>query len=45
MLENLTFKSLGTVNYHETLELMRSHIKEKDFSNEIWKGEQSGGFS
>ena len=36
MLENLIFKSLGTVNYHETLELMRSHIKEKDFSNEIW---------
>ena len=36
MLENLTFKSLGTVNYHETLELMRSHIKEKNFSNEIW---------
>ena len=36
MLENLTFKSLGTVNYHETLELMRFHIKEKDFSNEIW---------
>ena len=36
MLENLTFISLGTVNYHETLELMRSHIKEKDFSNEIW---------
>jgi lipoyl(octanoyl) transferase len=36
VLENLTFKSLGTVNYHETLELMRSHIKEKDFCNEIW---------
>ena len=36
MLENLTFKSLGTVNYHESLELMRSHITEKDFSNEIW---------
>tara|TARA_B100001113_G_scaffold258021_1_gene213163 strand:- start:80 stop:682 length:603 start_codon:yes stop_codon:yes gene_type:complete len=36
VLENLTFKSLGTVNYHETLELMRSHIKEKDFNNEIW---------
>ena len=36
MLENLSFKSLGTVNYHETLELMRAHIKEKDFSNEIW---------
>jgi len=36
VLENLTFKSLGTVNYYETLELMRAHIKEKDFSNEIW---------
>jgi lipoyl(octanoyl) transferase len=36
VLENLTFKSLGIVNYHETLELMRSHITEKDFSNEIW---------
>ena len=36
MLESLTFKSLGIVNYHETLELMKSHIKEEDFSNEIW---------
>ena len=36
MLENLTFKSLGVVNYHETLELMKSHIKEENFSNEIW---------
>lgn len=36
MLEDLTFKSLGIMNYHETLELMKSHIKEKDFSNEIW---------
>ena len=36
MLESLTFKSLGIVNYHETLELMKSHIKEEVFSNEIW---------
>ena len=36
MLENLTFKSLGVVNYHETLKLMKSHIKEENFSNEIW---------
>ncbi len=36
MLENLTFKSLGVVNYHETLELMKSYIKEENFSNEIW---------
>ena len=36
MFEDLTFKSLGVVNYHETLELMKSHIKEEDFANEIW---------
>ena len=36
MLENLTFKSLGLVNYHETMDLMRSHVKEENFSNEIW---------
>ena len=36
MLEDLTFKSLGLVNYHETIDLMRSHIKQENFSNEIW---------
>ena len=36
MLEDLTFKSLGVSNYHETLELMKSHIKKEDFDNEIW---------
>jgi len=36
VLEDLTFKSLGIVNYHETLELMRSHIKSENFKNEIW---------
>ncbi len=36
MLEDLTFKSLGIVNYHETLELMKSHIKKEKFNNEIW---------
>ena len=36
MLEDLTFKSLGIVNYHETLELMKSHINKEDFNNEIW---------
>ena len=45
MLENLTFKSLGIVNYHETLELMRSHITEKDFSNEIWLLEHPSVFT
>ena len=36
MLEDLTFKSLGVVNYHETLDLMKSHIQSKNFTNEIW---------
>ena len=36
MPEDLTFKSLGIVNYHETLDLMKSHIQQADFSNEIW---------
>jgi|TARA_A100001011_G_scaffold142079_1_gene150046 lipoyl(octanoyl) transferase len=36
VLEELTFKSLGVVNYHETLDLMKSHIKSNNFKNEIW---------
>ena len=34
--QDLTFKSLGVVNYHETLDLMKSHIQQTDFNNEIW---------
>ena len=36
MLEDLTFKSLGIANYHETLDLMKSHIQSENFTNEIW---------
>ena len=36
MLENLTFKSLGVIDYQETLYLMKSHIQSEEFSNEIW---------
>jgi lipoyl(octanoyl) transferase len=36
VLEDLTFKSLGVVNYHETLDLMKSHIQSENFTNEIW---------
>lgn len=36
MLEDLTFKSLGNVNYHEAHALMKSHIEHEKFSNEIW---------
>ena len=36
MLTDLTFKSLGIVNYHETLQAMKHHIKQENFKNEIW---------
>jgi len=36
VLENLTFKSLGVIDYQETLYLMKSHIQSEEFSNEIW---------
>ena len=36
MLTDLTFKSLGIVNYHETLQSMKYHIKQENFKNEIW---------
>ena len=36
MLTDLTFKSLGIVNYHETLQSMKRHIKQENFKNEIW---------
>ena len=45
MLEELTFKSLGLVNYHETLELMQSHVKSDDFRNEIWLLEHNPVFT
>ena len=45
MLEDLTFKSLGVVNYHEILELMKSHIKSENFKNEIWLLEHSPIFT
>ena len=36
MSENLTFKSLGLRDYDDTWQLMKSHIREEDFKNEIW---------
>ena len=36
MLEDLTFKSLGIVGYHEAYALMKSHIEQEKFTNEIW---------
>ena len=45
MLEDLTFKFLGLVNYHETLELMQSHVKSDDFKNEIWLLEHNPVFT
>ena len=36
MSENLSFKSLGCCEYAETLYMMKSHISNEDFENEIW---------
>lgn len=36
MSDELTFKSLGTTNYLETLEGMKTHLISDDFQNEIW---------
>ena len=45
MLTDLTFKSLGIVNYHETLQAMKHHIKQEKFKNEIWLLEQPPSFT
>jgi len=34
--ENLSFKSLGSCEYGETLHMMKSHINNDAFKNEIW---------
>ena len=36
MSKELTFKSLGTSNYLETLSEMKNHLQSEDFQNEIW---------
>ena len=36
MSDELTFKSLGTANYLETLDGMKAHLKSNNFQNEIW---------
>ena len=36
MSESLSFKSLGRCEYGETLHMMKSHISNEDFKNEIW---------
>ena len=36
MSESLSFKSVGRCEYGETLHMMRSHISNEDFKNEIW---------
>ena len=36
MSRSLTFKSLGRCEYGETLNMMKSHISNEDFNDEIW---------
>ena len=45
MSENLSFKSLGRCEYGETLHMMKSHISNEDFKNEIWFLEHSPIFT
>ena len=36
MSDELTFKSLGTANYLDTLDSMKTHLMSDNFQNEIW---------
>ena len=36
MSKSLSFKSLGRCEYGETLHMMKTHISNEDFKNEIW---------
>ena len=36
MSESLSFKLLGRCEYGDTLHMMKSHISNEDFKNEIW---------
>ena len=45
MSENLSFKSLGCCEYGETLHMMKSHVSNEDFKNEIWFLEHSPIFT
>ena len=36
MIEELSLKTFGILDYQDSLNMMRAHIKEKNFKNEIW---------
>ena len=36
MENDLTFRSLGLINYQDAYEAMKAHIADSDFKNEIW---------
>ena len=45
MSKELTFRSLGTSNYLETLSEMKNHLQSEDFQNEIWLLEHPSVFT
>ena len=36
MIKDINFRNLGLINYSKAFDLMKSHIQEKDFKDEIW---------
>ena len=36
MIKDINFRHLGLIDYSNALELMKKHIKDKEFKNEIW---------
>ena len=36
MIKDLNFRNLGLIDYDNALDLMKKHIKDKEFKNEIW---------
>ena len=36
MIKDLNFRNFGLIDYDNALDLMKKHIQEKEFKNEIW---------
>ena len=36
MIKDLNFRNLGLIDYDNAFDLMKKHIQDKEFKNEIW---------
>ena len=45
MIKDINFRNLGLINYSKAFDLMKSHIQEKDFKDEIWFLEHNSVFT